>query len=139
MLFHGHGHRSIRRFCKEHSTAVFEKHFEFSAMKKDRSNFPMELSVTPVKLHDNRLYVSCRKGYLSTENSGGCYKQEKDMLENMAASMDAGLTLISRDYRILWANQLLKKANSDLENKLCYSIYDQSNKNLPGLRSKKSL
>jgi len=60
-------------------------------------------------------------------------KQERDMLENMAASMDAGLTLIGRDYRILWANQLLKQINGkDLENKLCYSIYDRSNRICPG-------
>jgi len=54
------------------------------------------------------------------------------MLENMATSMDAGLTLISRDYRVLWANQLLKQiSGNDLENKHCYSIYDQSDKICP--------
>jgi len=46
--------------------------------------------------------------------------------------MDAGLTLIGRDYRILWANQLLKQiGGNDLENKLCYSIYDHSNRICP--------
>jgi PAS domain S-box-containing protein len=59
-------------------------------------------------------------------------KQERDMLENMAESMDAGLTLIGRDYRVLWANQLLKQIHgNDLENKLCYSIYDHSNRTCP--------
>lgn len=59
-------------------------------------------------------------------------KQERDMLENIAASMDAGLTLIGRDYHVLWANQLLKKHNGDdLEGKRCYSIYDQSDRICP--------
>ena len=59
-------------------------------------------------------------------------KQERDMLENMAASMDAGLTLISRDYRILWANQLLKQVNGRrLGKQACYSIYDHSNRICP--------
>ena len=59
-------------------------------------------------------------------------KQERDMLENMATSMDAGLTLISRDYRVLWANQLLKQVSgNELENKHCYSIYDQSERICP--------
>ena len=58
--------------------------------------------------------------------------QEREMLENMAASMDAGLTLIDRDFHVLWANQLLKQVTgSELENKLCYSIYDQSNRICP--------
>ncbi|MGA2387049.1 MAG: PAS domain S-box protein [Candidatus Bathyarchaeia archaeon] len=58
--------------------------------------------------------------------------QEREMLENMAASMDAGLTLIGRDFHVLWANQLLKQVTGgELENKLCYSIYDQSNRICP--------
>jgi signal transduction histidine kinase len=51
------------------------------------------------------------------------------MLENMATSIDAGLTIIGRDYRILWGNKLIKQIScNDLENKLCYSVYNRSNK-----------
>ena len=51
-----------------------------------------------------------------------------------------GLTLIGRDYRILWANKLLKQISGrDLENKLCYSIYNKSNQICQDCGVKKSL
>jgi PAS domain S-box-containing protein len=109
-----------------------EKHFEFTALKKDGTEFPMELSVTSVKMHDRNCMLAIARDTSERKTMEDALKQERDMLENMAASMDAGLTLISRDYRILWANQLLKQIHSDdVENKLCYSIYDRSNRICP--------
>lgn len=65
-------------------------------------------------------------------------KQERDMLESMAANIGAGLAIISKDYRILWANELLKRINGDnLENKLCYSIFDKSGRICPNCGVKK--
>jgi signal transduction histidine kinase len=50
------------------------------------------------------------------------------MLEDMAANISAGLAIIGRDYRILWANKLLKQINgNNLVDKLCYSVFDRSN------------
>jgi PAS domain S-box-containing protein len=109
-----------------------EKHFEFMAMKKDGTKFPIELSVASVKLHDRDCMLAIVRDISERKTLEDALKQEKDMLENMAASMDAGLTLISKDYHILWANQVLKQINgNNLENKLCYSTYDQSNRICP--------
>ena len=100
-------------------------------MKKDRSEFPMDLSITMVKLHDKDCMLAVGRDISQRKTVEDTIRQERDMLESIAASMDAGLTLISRDYRILWANQLLKKVNNGIENRLCYSIYNQSNKICP--------
>jgi PAS domain S-box-containing protein len=106
-----------------------ERHFEFKALKKDGTEFPIEVSVTSVKLHDRNCMLAIVRDISERRTMEDALKQERDMLENMAASMDAGLTLIGRDYRILWANQLLKQiSGDDLENKLCYSVYDKSNR-----------
>ena len=129
---HGHSkHLEILQGATQQQS--LEKHFEFSAIKKDGSNFPIELSVTPVKLHDSDCMLAVVRDISERKTLEDALKQEKDMLENMAASMDAGLTLISKDYRILWANQLLKQANdgTDLENKHCYAIYDKSERICP--------
>jgi PAS domain S-box-containing protein len=110
----------------------FEKHFEASAMRKNGTEFPMELSLTSVKLHDRNCMLAIVRDISDRKTMQDALKQERDMLENMAASMDAGLTLISEDYRILWANQLLKQVSADeVENKLCYAVYDQSDRVCP--------
>ena len=55
-------------------------------------------------------------------------KQERANLENVTENIGAGLTLIGKDYRILWANNFLKELNGPLENKRCYSTFNCSNK-----------
>ncbi len=50
-------------------------------------------------------------------------KVERNKLEAVAKNISAGLTIISKDYRILWANELLKQLG-DVENKLCYATYN---------------
>jgi PAS domain S-box-containing protein len=120
------------------SKPFLEKHFEFTALKKGGTEFPMELSVASVKLHDRNCMLAIVRDISERKAMEDALKQERDMLENMAASMDAGLTLISRDYRILWANQLVKQINgNDVENKLCYSIYDRSNRICPDCGARK--
>jgi len=51
-------------------------------------------------------------------------KQERENLENVTENIGAGLTLISKDYRIIWANKFLKELNGPVENKTCYSTFN---------------
>jgi PAS domain S-box-containing protein len=109
-----------------------EKHYEFMAIKKDRTSLSIEVSVTSLMLNDRSCMLAIARDVSDRKTMEDALKQERDMLENMAASIDAGLTLISKDYRVLWANQLLKQANGNkLENEHCYSIYDQSDRICP--------
>ena len=50
---------------------------------------------------------------------------ERDRLETVTRSIGAGLALISKDYRTLWANDVLKQIFGDVESKICYSTYNQ--------------
>ena len=128
-----HGRKNHAAILREATEKPFlEKHFELTALKKNGTEFPMELSITSIKLHDGNCMLAIVRDISDRKTMEDALKQERDMLENMAASMDAGLTLISRDYRILWANQVLKQINGNhVENKLCYTIYDRSNRICP--------
>jgi len=48
-------------------------------------------------------------------------RQEREMLETITANINAGLVVISKDYRILWANTVMKKYLGEIEGKACYS------------------
>ncbi len=52
-------------------------------------------------------------------------KVERDTLDRITRSIGAGLAVISRDYRTLWANAVLKKMFGDLEGKPCFEVYNQ--------------
>ena len=51
---------------------------------------------------------------------------ERDRLETVTKNIGAGLAIISKDYRTLWANSVLKQIFGDVEGKKCYSTYNQS-------------
>ncbi|PVX26268.1 MAG: hypothetical protein CW691_01970 [Candidatus Bathyarchaeum sp.] len=50
-------------------------------------------------------------------------RQEHEMLELFTANIGAGLTIISKDYKILWANKFFRKSCGDVTGKTCYSVY----------------
>jgi PAS domain S-box-containing protein len=50
---------------------------------------------------------------------------ERDRLETVTQNAGVGLAIISKDYRTLWANEVLKQMFGDVENKICYSTYNQ--------------
>jgi len=52
-------------------------------------------------------------------------RKEREMLETVTANINAGLMVVSKDYRILWANNVLKKYLGDIVGKRCYSALNQ--------------
>jgi PAS domain S-box-containing protein len=115
------------------------RRIELIAFRKDRSELPIDLCVSCVKLKDKNYLLLIARDISDRKAMEEALRQERDMLENVATNIEAGLTVISPDYRILWANQLLKKISgtNSLENKMCYSIYGRSSKICPDCGVKK--
>ncbi len=134
-----HGQKSHVALLQElKHKSLSKRELEFIALKKDGTKFPIELSLSSVNLKGKNNLLAITRDVSEQQKMETALKQERDMLESMAANIGAGLTIIDRDYRILWANQLLKQINGyNLENKLCYSIYDKSGNICPDCGVKK--
>ncbi len=52
-------------------------------------------------------------------------QREREKLELATENSGVGLAIISKDYRTLWANQVLKRMFGDVEGKSCYLTYNQ--------------
>jgi PAS domain S-box-containing protein len=63
-------------------------------------------------------------------------KQKYGIIESVLENIGAGLTIIDRDYRIVWANKMLKQIGA-VENRLCYSTYNKLNAVCPDCGVKK--
>ena len=48
-------------------------------------------------------------------------RQERDMIESVAATSGAGLVIVGKDYRVQWANEFIKRYKGDTIGKLCYA------------------
>ena len=57
---------------------------------------------------------------------------EREKLELVTQNIGAGLGIISRDYRTLWANNVLKRIFGDVEGKDCYLAYNKRTEICPG-------
>jgi two-component system cell cycle sensor histidine kinase/response regulator CckA len=52
-------------------------------------------------------------------------RQERDRLGTITTTIGAGLAVISRKYRTLWANQIFKETFGDVKGHLCYMAHFQ--------------
>jgi PAS domain S-box-containing protein len=48
-------------------------------------------------------------------------RQERDKLESVTTAVGAGLIIVSKDFRVLYANDFIKRYKGDTVGKLCYS------------------
>jgi len=65
------------------------------------------------------------------KNAEEALRQERETLEMVTKNIDAGLTVISKDYRILWANNVITKVFGSVSGKKCYSVFYQRNSICP--------
>ena len=59
-------------------------------------------------------------------------QKEREKLEWATENAGVGLAIISKDYRTLWANQVLKRMFGDVEGKPCHLTYNQRTEVCPG-------
>jgi PAS domain-containing protein len=57
---------------------------------------------------------------------------EKERLEIITQNIGAGLAIISRDYRTLWANKVLQDLFGECVGKVCFTHYNKREEICPG-------
>ena len=133
-----HGQKPHKLLLNELKHNSFSKrHFELTALKKNRTEFPIDLSVASVKLKNKNCLLTIVKDISEQKKMEASIKQERDMLENITENIGAGLVIVDRDYHILWANNYLKNLNGDVCNKTCYSTFNTGESVCPDCGPKK--
>jgi len=97
--------------------------FETTHTTKDGKTIPVEISSSLVIYQGKQAILSIARDITERRKMEAEIRQERDTLEAVTENVGAGLAIISKDYRILWANKLLKQIG-DIENKLCYSTFN---------------
>jgi PAS domain S-box-containing protein len=98
------------------------KNIEYAFLAKDGKEFPVECTAGLLKdAAGNPIgYISITKGITERKKAEDELKLERDKLEAVTENIGAGLIIISRDYKVLWANDFIKRDRGDAEGKLCY-------------------
>ena len=121
---------------------------EWTYVRKDGTAFPVYLM--PNGLHNERgeltgiVFVgvdltsrkSAERAFYKTQNS---LIEERDRLNKIAASIGAGLSLVNRDFEIVWVNETLEKWFGKLDSirgKKCYEAYQSKHSICDGCPTK---
>ncbi len=102
--------------------------FELEFTRKDGSCLNTSIAAAPIKDNEGNSLgslalvsdITLRK---KMENE---LRQEKEKLETITESIGVGLTVTSKDYRIIWTNKVMKQIRGipDLEGRRCYATYN---------------
>ncbi len=57
--------------------------------------------------------------------------KERERLESVTASIDAGLVIVSKSYHLLWENDFIRRYKGDVNGKLCYATLNTLNAPCP--------
>jgi PAS domain S-box-containing protein len=110
----------------------FEDH-DYTALTKDGRTFPVLIYSSPI-IHDDKP-VGLRGIVLDIterKRAEDELRAERDKLDLITRNIGVGLAIISKDYRTLWANEVLKEIFGDVEGKVCYTTYNQRTDVCPG-------
>ncbi|MCW4034840.1 MAG: PAS domain S-box protein, partial [Candidatus Bathyarchaeota archaeon] len=92
-------------------------------------------------LRDSEGNIICMQGILrdvtDRKKVEDALQRERKMLELITANIGAGLTIISKDYEILWMNKFLKTNYGNAIGKKCYFTYNDYKRVCPGCGAKK--
>ncbi len=104
---------------------VSGKSFGTIATKKDGTEFPIEVTISTFNIQSASFMLNIIRDVSERKKMEEKLKQERDMLESITRNIGAGLTIIDKNYRIVWANSLLKQIPGFAEGKLCYTTYEK--------------
>jgi PAS domain S-box-containing protein len=76
--------------------------------------------------------LSSARDITESKRAEEALRGEREKLQLLSQNVGAGLAIISKDYRTLWANKVLKDLYGDVEGKTCYSTYNRRAAICPG-------
>jgi PAS domain S-box-containing protein len=110
--------------------------FESNLKRKDNSTFPVAISLRKVLLGKRDLILASIRDVSEEKNAESERAQKYQVLERITECLDSGLAIISKDYRVIWANEVLRK-RYDISNKKCYQTFNRLDHPCPDCGAKK--
>lgn len=110
-----------------------EKNRQFTLLTKDGSQVAVEGNLSSRIEGNHPVFVRCIFRNISDRKvAEEALRMERNHLETITGNIGAGLAIISRDFRTLWANGILKTLFGEVEGKTCYETYNQRSQICPG-------
>jgi len=120
------------RTFRQHITEKEGDVLEAQVITKTGEIKTVEIKANLFELGDKTLVQGIFRDVTNNKKMEEQLRRERETLELVTGNIGAGLTIISKDYKILWANKFLKTACGDVKGKTCYSVYNDRTSICPG-------
>jgi PAS domain S-box-containing protein len=120
--------RTFRQHLKEKEGQVLET----QVITKTGEIRDVAIKANIFELGNKKLFQCIFRDVTDKKKMEEQLRREQETIELVTENIGAGLTIISKDYRILWANKFLKNACGDVKGKTCYSVYNDRTSICPG-------
>jgi PAS domain S-box-containing protein len=110
------------KYRTEFVTEGIKKPIEFPALHKNGSEFPVEITLSPIQIGNEHLVVATVRDITERKNYEYAWRQQHEMLETVTENTGVGLSLINPDHQIFWTNNSMKLLfGEDIQGKKCFS------------------
>jgi PAS domain S-box-containing protein len=111
--------------------------FETKHRTKDGKIRNVVVAVQAIELSDKKLLLCIFHDVTEEKRMQDALREEHYKLEAIANSIGAGFVVISKDYRILWANKFIREYKGDVDGKFCYATLNSLDAPCPDCGVKK--
>ncbi len=94
---------------------------EFDGRRKNGEVFPLLFSGTILETNGKRFIYGILQDITERKKNEAALVQECNKFKSVTKAIGAGLVIINKDYRVVWANDFIKQYKGDAIGKLCHA------------------
>lgn len=103
--------------------AAVGKTLELQAVRKDGAEFPVELSLSTIKMHGQWHATGILRDITERKRAEDVLKDEREKLIKIFEAMEDGVYIVDQNYDIQYINLLLEKEFGPWKGKKCYLYF----------------
>jgi len=108
-------------------------------IKKDKTAITGKVVVSIIRDHQGNpsFFIAQLEDITEHKNAEAALIRERDKLNAIAENVGAGIVIVNKDYKIMYANKLIKANRGEVEGKFCYTILNNLTEICPDCSVKK--